>query len=740
MSESFSGVIERVVFHNLDTGFAVLRVQGGARRGEVTVVGTMPTAVAGEFIEAAGAWVQNREHGLQFKAEQIKTTPPHTAAGIERYLGSGLVKGIGKHFAHKIVEVFGERTLDIIDASPAFLAEVKGIGRKRIQSITESWQQQKGVRSIMMYLQQFGVGSGRAVRIYKTYGEQAVEIVKQNPYRLATDIWGIGFQTADELALKMGIDRNSPQRALAAVRYVLQENSGQGHVGYPELGVIQETVSKTQIDPEIIRAAIETACRADEVVRDSPKAAAGQATLPVPADDTSWLFLKPLYVAETGIASGLKQLQKGVHPLPKINTPAALTWVEQRMHIKLAERQCAAIAAATHEKVLVVTGGPGVGKTTIVRGILEIFAAKKARCELCAPTGRAAKRMSEATGKEARTIHRLLEFDPHGGGFRRNRDNPLELDLLVVDETSMVDVTLMNSLLRAIPSSVCVILVGDVDQLPSVGPGTILGDLIASGTVPVVRLTEIFRQAEESWIIRAAHSVNRGDEPASAPDGGGDFFFIEVDEPATIVERMITLIRTRIPQRFHLDPFRDVQVLAPMNKSVLGVIALNQRLQEVMNPAAGQKELLRLGVTYREGDKVMQTRNNYEKEVFNGDIGRIKTIVDVDHEVLVEFDGRAVSYDFDEVDELTLAYCTTIHKSQGGEYPAVVIPLHTQHFVLLQRNLLYTGITRGRKLVVLIGSRRALQLAVNRQDTARRYSLLRQRLMRMRGTVPDGYD
>lgn len=728
MPESFSGVIERVVFHNLDTGFAVLRVQGGARRGEVTVVGALPNAVAGEYIEAVGEWVQNREHGLQFKAEQLKTTPPHTPEGIERYLGSGLVKGIGRHFARKIVEVFGERTLDIIDASPTFLAEVRGIGRKRIQRISESWQQQKGVRSIMMFFQQHGVGMARAVRIYKEYGDQAIEIVQQNPYRLATDIWGVGFQTADELALKMSIDRNSPQRAQAALRYVLQEYSSQGHVGYPESGVIQETVNKTQISPDTIRAAVEEARTAGEIVRDTPAAASGKSEGAVQAGKDSWLFLKPLFLAEAGVARGIQQLQRGLHPLQKINVPAALEWVEKRMKLKLADRQRAAIEAATREKVLVITGGPGVGKTTIVRGMLEIFSAKGKVCELCAPTGRAAKRLSEATGRKARTIHRMLEFEPHAGGFRRNRDHPLELDLLVVDESSMVDISLMNHLLRAVPPNACVVFVGDVDQLPSVGPGSVLADLIASDVVPVVRLTEIFRQAEQSWIVRAAHAVNHGEEPASAPDGAGDFFFMEVNEPATIIDRIITMVRERIPKRFGLDPLRDVQVLSPMNKTDLGVIALNQRLQQVMNPQHGQKEVQKYGQLYREGDKVMQIKNNYDKDVFNGDIGRITKMQDVDHELLVEFDGREVSYDYDEVDELTLAYCTTIHKSQGGEYPAVVIPLHTQHFVLLQRNLLYTGITRGRKLVVLVGSRRALQLAIDRQDTARRCSLLRQRL------------
>ncbi|MFL5340894.1 MAG: AAA family ATPase [Gemmataceae bacterium] len=766
MPESLSGVIERVTFHNLDTGFAVLRVLAGERRGIVTVVGHLPSAVAGEFIEAEGAWVQSRDHGMQFKADALRTTPPGTAEGMVRYLGSGLVKGIGPHFAKKIVEVFGERTLAVIDESPAFLSEVKGIGAKRIKRIKQSWDEQKHVRAIMVFLQSYGIGTARAVRIYKTYGEQAIDTVRANPYRLATDIWGVGFQTADQLALNLGLDRNSPLRAQAAVRYVLQKFSSEGHVGCPEEAVIQEAGQATQIVREVIEAAIETARAADEVVRDTPFLAgggrknpspdpspkrggeqagvtstAGGVMLPSPSasggeglgvrgvapSDESWLFLKPLFLAEVGVARLVRQLRDGPHPLPAVDVAAALGWVEQKMKLTLADTQRAAIRAATTEKVMVLTGGPGTGKSTIVRGILEVFSAKGLRCTLCAPTGRAAKRLGEVTGRDARTIHRLLEFDPSLGRFRRDRETPLDLDLLVVDEASMVDVVLMNQLLRAVPAKACVVLVGDVDQLPSVGPGTVLADLIASGAVPVVRLTEIFRQAGQSWIVRAAHAVNHGDEPESAP-AGGDFFFVEANTPESVLERILTMVRERIPQRFGLDPLRDVQILSPMNRSELGVNALNERLQGVLNAPAGQKEVERFGTKFRVGDKVMQTSNNYQKEVFNGDIGRVKSVEAVDQEVLVEFEGRAVSYDFGELDELALAYAVTIHKAQGAEYPVVVIPVHTQHYIMLQRNLLYTGITRGKRLVVLVGSRKALSIAVQRQDTARRFTLLKQRL------------
>lgn len=727
MAETLSAVIERVTFHNPETGWCVLRVQARGRRGIVTVVGHLPGPSVGEYLEATGSWAHDRDHGEEFRATELRSTPPHTAAGIEKYLGSGLIKGIGPHFAKKIVQVFGERTLAVIDESPSFLKEVKGIGARRIQRIRESWQEQKAVRSIMVFLQSHGVGTARAVRIYKTYGEQAVDIVRANPYRLTTDIWGVGFKTADELAGRLGIDPHSPSRARAALRYVLSELSGRGHVGYPEAAVKEEAAQLTGIPAAVIAAAVEAERAEGEVVRE-------------PAGEEPWLYLKPLFLAEIGVARCIRRLQTFDHPLPPLDPQSELARVEARMGIELAATQRDAVVQAMRQKVLVITGGPGVGKTTLVRGILDVFVAHGLRVSLCAPTGRAAKRLTETTGREARTIHRLLEFDAALGGFRRGPAQPLDFDLLVVDEASMVDVVLMYQLVKAVPPHACLILVGDRDQLPSVGPGRVLGDVIASGVVPVVRLTEIFRQAGRSWIVRAAHAINHGEMPESAPHGEGDFYFVEAATPEQVTERIITMVRDRIPARFGLDPLRDVQVLTPMNRSDLGSRALNERLQQVFNPPGGGPSVQRFGWTFRPGDKVLQTQNNYQKEVFNGDIGRVAAVDEAERELTVEFDGRPVVYDFGELDELSLAFSLTIHKAQGSEYPAVVIPLHTQHYMMLQRNLLYTAVTRGKKLVVVVGSRRALEMAVQRQDMAHRCSALARRLTEAaeRGEIRQG--
>ncbi|MSU77992.1 MAG: ATP-dependent RecD-like DNA helicase [Gemmataceae bacterium] len=717
MSASLSGTIDRVTFHNPENGYVVLRVEVKGLRMPVTVVGQTPRANAGEFVEAVGTWVDDPDFGKQFKADTIRVLPPSTVEGIEKYLGSGLIKGIGPTYARKIVEVFGARTLDVIDESPTYLKEIKGIGSRRIQQIRESWRRQKAVRDIMVFLQSHGVGTGHAFRIWRTYGDRALEVVKANPYTLAAEVWGIGFPTADQLALKLGFAPDAQPRAQAVVRHLLGEKSGEGHVAFPEAALLHDCVQATGIAEPILREAAAALVQAGEIIRES-------ALTPEP-----WLYLREMHAAEVQIAIRLQELACGEHPLPAFDLDKALTWVEGKIGLALAHNQREAIRQACTAKVLVITGGPGVGKTTLVRGILEIFAVKELRCALAAPTGRAAKRLSESTGREAKTIHRLLEYD-HGGP-KRNANNPLDVDLLIIDETSMVDVPLMQRLTSALPAKTCLILVGDADQLPSVGPGSVLADVIASKAVPVVRLTEIFRQAQQSGIVRAAYRVHDGEMPETTPAGAlGDFYIIEAETPAAILERVLTLVRERIPSRFKLDPFRDVQVLAPMNRGDLGVRNLNLRLQAVLNAPDAQEspEVARFGWSFRVGDKVLQTRNDYQKEVFNGDVGRISKIDVDEQEMTVEFDGRAVTYEFDDLDELSLAYALTVHKSQGSEYPAVVIPLHTQHYLLLQRNVLYTALTRGRKLVVLVGNRKAIQMAISRADVARRYSALKQRL------------
>ncbi len=569
----------------------------------------------------------------------------------------------------------------------------------------------------MLFLAEHGISSGRAVRIYRTYGQESIAKIKENPYRLADDIRGIGFKTADELAAKMGIDRNSPYRAGAAVQYTLQELASQGHVGFPEPGVVEHTTKLVEIDQRIVEEAVRTAVAEKAVVREI-------------IDGEPWLYLTALHRAEVGLAQSVHRIASATpHPMPVIDVEKAIAWVEEKLEIKLAAGQQEAIRQACQQKMLVVTGGLGVGKTTLVRSILEISTAKGLKCVLAAPTGRAAKRMAEMTERTAKTIHRLLEFDPATGEFKRNQQNPLKGDLFVLDEVSMVDVVLGHQFFRAVPSNACVILVGDVDQLPSVGPGSVLADLISSGVVPVVRLTEIFRQAAESEIVTAAYAINQGRMPdLKAPEGLTDFYFIEAQEPEAIQDLIVRLVKERIPARFGCDPKTDIQVLSPMNRSLLGARNLNQVLQTALNPGDGGPEIQRFGWTFRIGDRVIQTENDYNRDVFNGDLGVIEKINRIAQDMVVNFEGRQVEYDFGDLDELALVYVLSIHKSQGSEFPCVVIPLHTQHYMMLQRNLLYTAVTRGKKLVVLVGTKKALGMAVRRQDTSQRYTALRGRL------------
>lgn len=722
--ESLAGLIERVTFFNAENGFAVLKVNVKGHRDLVTVVGTVPAVSAGEWLHAQGRWVRNKEFGPQFAADLLTSTPPTTRAGIEKYLGSGMVKGVGPVYAQKLVAKFGERIFEIIETESARLEEIEGIGPKRRHRIRDAWAEQKVVREIMLFLHSHGVSTARAVRIYKTYGDAAIEQVRANPYALARDIPGIGFKTADQIAGKVGIQRDSLVRAGAALQHVLLEATHEGHCALP-VGVLQEQSAKLlDVNSSIVATALERTLAAAEVVQET-------------IGDETFIFLPHLQRAEQGIAACLRQLAGNPANYPAIDFEKALSWYQTKSGTALAASQREAVRQALLHRALVITGGPGTGKTTLVNAILRILRAKGVRCLLCAPTGRAAKRLAETTRSEAKTIHRLLEVQPGAGRFKRSESNPLECDLLVVDETSMVDVPLLHHLLRALPGEASLLLVGDVDQLPSVGPGSVLRHVIDSGLVPVVRLTEIFRQAAQSRIVLNAHRVNEGQMPEPAErDAPSDFYFVEREEPEAIVATLLEMVRSRIPGKFGLDAVRDIQVLCPMNRGSLGIRELNLRLQAELNPAPPEDPgVERFGWHFRPRDKVIQTQNNYDKDVFNGDIGQIAAVDAVEQQVLVRFEGREVPYDFGELDELALAYAITIHKSQGSEFPAVVIPLAMQQFLLLQRNLVYTAITRGKRLVVVIGQTKALAAAVRNNRTERRWSGLLARLQQHDGTL-----
>src|SRR3954468_16712164 len=710
--EALAGLVERVTFHNADSGFCVLRVKVRGQRDLVTVVSAAAAVHAGEFIQASGVWLNDRTHGLQFKAAYLRAAPPTTLEGIERYLGSGMVKGIGPVYAGRLVQAFGEAGFDLIENEPARLREVGGIGPKRAERIVRGWADQKVIREIMLFLHGHGVGTSRAVRIFKTYGADAVQGISENPYRLARDIRGIGFKSADQIAIRLGIEPTAMIRARAGISYALAEAMDEGHCGLPTDELRALAAELLAIPAEVVDTALELELAEGGVVADI-------------VEGRPCVFLAGLHRAERGVAGRLLRLARGSPPWPEVEPDPALAWVEAKTKIVLAASQREAVRLALRSKLLVVTGGPGVGKTTLVNSILKILAAKTPAIALAAPTGRAAKRLGEATGREARTLHRLLEADPAQGGFKRTEEHPLDCDLLVVDEVSMVDVPLMHALLKAVPSRAALILVGDVDQLPSVGPGQVLADIIASGAVPVVRLTEVFRQAAQSRIVTNAHRINRGLMPEPGADPGSDFHLVRCTDPEDGAAKLLEIVARRIPARYGLDPIRDVQVLCPMNRGGLGARSLNLELQRLLNPP-GEVRVERFGWTFGPGDKVMQVLNDYQKDVFNGDLGRVKAIDAEAGELVADFDGREVAYDFGELDELVLAYATTVHKAQGSEYPAVVIPVTTQHWPMLKRNLLYTGVTRGKKLVVLVAQPKAVAIAVKGQQERRRWSKLRE--------------
>ena len=715
------GQIERITYTNEENGYTIAKLKVYGQRDLVTIVGSLMAPMPGEIIRMRGEWANHPKYGQQFKIVHYNTTVPASVYGIEKYLGSGLIKGIGPVMAKRIVKRFGKETLDVIEEGVEKLLEVGGIGKKRIGMIQKAWDDQKEIREVMLFLQTHGVSSGYATKIFKQYGNRSIQVVTENPYRLATDIFGIGFVTADRIAEKLGFDKNSELRAEAGILYVLNQLSDDGHVYYPFDPLIEKCIEILQVDREVIVRALAAIELADRIVIEDLKG------LEILDEKQKAVYLAKFHVSETGIANRLKVLVNSPKSIRTIKTDKAIEWVQKQLSIRLAEKQIEAIRCAAENKVMVITGGPGTGKTTIINAILKIFSKLHVNILLGAPTGRAAKRMNETTGHEARTLHRMLEFSMQKGGFQKNDEHPLDCDLLIVDEASMIDTILMHHLLKAIPPNATFIMVGDVNQLPSVGAGNVLKDIIGSGALPVVELNEIFRQAQESQIIVNAHKINNGSIPSLKPTGpADDFYFIEQDDPEEVLKIILDLTSNRMPKRFGFDPIDDIQVLTPMHKGTVGAGNLNTELQKALNPS--KEGVTRGARNFMINDKVMQIKNNYDKEVFNGDIGRIMNIDQENQEVQISFDDRLVPYDYTDLDEIVLAYAVSVHKSQGSEYPAIIIPILTQHYILLQRNLIYTGITRGRKLVVMVGTKRALAIGVNNDKTQRRYTYLRKRL------------
>lgn len=716
---ALEGVVERVVFSAPEDHYAVLRFRAKGRRQPVTLVGALAGVQEGEELQVKGRFEHHPRFGEQFRAVWWYAVLPATVAGIERYLASGLIKGVGPETARRLVEHFGAQTLEIIDQHPERLREVKGLGPKRIEQIVRDWQEHQGARKVLVALQGLGLGLALATKIYQHYGDQAVEVATTNPYQLALDVSGIGFATADRLARRLNLDPLAPARLAAGLLHVLEEAAGDGHVFLPRERLLKEAAQLLEVPEDALVPALAALEREGRLVREAHPA--GEA-----------VYRKPAFLAEVGVARTLANLRLSPGKPAPLHLPEMLEEVQRQRGLSLSPEQARAVLAACREKVLVLTGGPGTGKTTIVSLILDLYRQWGAKVLLMAPTGRAAKRLSETTGAEAATIHRALEFSPQIGGFRRNAAEPLKADVVIVDEVSMVDIYLMYHLLRAVPPEARLILVGDAQQLPAVGPGNVLKDLLDSGVVPVARLTQIYRQARESLIVVNAHRVNQGVYPVLPRRfGEGDFVFQEVDDPEEAHRRLLELVCEVLPQRYGFDPVKDIQVITPMHRGALGVAVLNHDLQERLNPHSpaypfGERAFRRL-------DKVMQLRNNYFKEVFNGDVGQVWDYETETGRLLVDFDGRLVPYEPGEREELTLAYAVTVHKAQGSEFPAVVLVLTTQHYLLLQRNLLYTALTRGRRLLVLLGSKKALGLAIANDRPVRRFTHLAEKLRQAAG-------
>ena len=749
MLDQIHGTVERVTYYNEETGYSVIRLSVAGRPDLVTVVGNLPEVNPGESLRLEGTWTTHSQYGRQFKAERCTQVLPATVEGLKRYLGSGLIKGVGPVTAARIVQRFGADTLRVLDEEPRRLREALGVGPKRAASIAKAWEEQKHIREVMLFLQSHGVTTGLAVKIYKTYGDDALQVVQEDPYRLARDIWGVGFKTADKIARDLGLPTDAPSRVQAGVAHTLSQLADEGHVYVPEPDLTDEAAQLLDVPPELVKEAI-GALDADEVVRretlvyptplSSPLPGGKATPLPSPpaggkeggrtVREEQAVYLAPFYYGEVGVTNRIRALVETpttrLHPFRSIDWTALLAQVTRGSAIELSPEQREAVRAALTHKVTVLTGGPGTGKTVTVRTVIGALEALRCRYALCAPTGRAAKRLSEATGHPAKTVHRLLEYSPQES-FRRNEENPLPADCLIVDEASMLDLLLTNHLLKAVDPAAHVLFVGDVDQLPSVGAGDFLRDVIGSGRAAVVRLTTIFRQAAESGIVVNAHRINQGQMPIL--NQFDDFYFFSKEDPEEAAGLLVDVVQQRIPAKFGLDPVDQVQVLAPMYRGACGVANLNARLQETLNPASPRKPERRLGGRlFRVGDKVMQVRNNYDRDVYNGDIGRVTGIDAVEQMLTVTIDGRPVVYDWGEADELVHAFAVSVHKSQGAEYPAVVIPLLTQHYLMLQRNLLYTAITRAKRLVVLVGTRRAIGIAVHNNKVRERHSGLGVRL------------
>ena len=789
--ETLQGILERIVYESPDTGYIVGRLSARDYAELVTVVGNLASVNPGESLLLQGEWVDNPRYGRQFQIEKYETILPANVVGLRKYLGSGLIKGIGPKMAALIVRKFGMDTMDIIEHEPDKLVSVPGIGRKRVEIIKAAWEAQREIKNVMIFLQSHDVSTTHAAKIYKTYGNDAILVVTENPYQLADDIYGIGFVTADTIAQKLGMDKDAPQRVEAGIKYVLSQKADEGHVFQHRSELVEACQTMLEQEGEAIEQGIHALVKKEEIINpsftdlttsdtrtgigetlddyhisDQPSVSVSnqqecvdvheapltESRQPI-ADNHSAIYLAPFYYAELGVANQFSRLlaSQAQNPMPlPPNTTRLLTQLEHEMDLHFAPQQRKAILTAMTARAMILTGGPGTGKTTTTVGMIRLFEAQGKRITLTAPTGRAAKRLSETTGGEAKTIHRLLEFSPQINSFKRNRQNPLDTDVVIVDEMSMVDLVLMNRLMQAIRPSTTVILIGDTDQLPSVGAGTVLKALIDSRKIPVIALTEIFRQAQESMIVTNAHRINKGDYPELTGAADRNFFFIEAEDPERITDMICSLIAERLPQHYDYHPIDDIQLLCPMRRGVLGTENLNKRLQEVLNAgytarATHPLEKARFGARpdkqpsrfgdqsatiggFRVGDKVMQIRNNYDYDVFNGDIGRVAAIERLDKKVHIQYPDKQVAYDTADLGELVLAYATTIHKAQGSEYPAVVIPLHTQHYLMLQRNLLYTGITRAKERVVIVGTKKALGICIRNNQVMQRNSYLAERL------------